>query len=168
MGNFLDRGREPSMALSDSCRTAWQDAELLGWRWEEGNPIHRNEAKASQITELADSADISKIRNQIPDLVEKGGIISLVMLLKSIEDKDDYTRCIAAEGLGKFSDPAAVNALINSLKDASSAVRKQSALALGGVGGIRSRPYLIDALKDEDRSVRKAAKKSLFKINISR
>ncbi|MFZ3135223.1 AIPR family protein [Methanothrix sp.] len=167
MGNFLDRGREPSMALSDSCRKTWQAAELLGWRWED-NQVHRNEAKASQITELADSADNSKIRNQILGLAEKGGIISLVMLLKSIEDKDDYTRCIAAEGLGKYSDPAAVNALINSLKDASSAVRKQSALALGGVGGIRSRPYLIDALKDEDRSVRKAAKKSLSKINRSR
>ena len=37
MGNSLDRGREPSIALSDSCRKTWQDAELLGWTWKEGN-----------------------------------------------------------------------------------------------------------------------------------
>ena len=61
------------------------------------------------------------------DLAKKGGITSLIMLLKSIEDKDEYARCTAAESIGKFSDPAAVNALINSLKDESPAVRKQSA-----------------------------------------
>lgn len=153
------------MAISISCTKAWQDAELLGWTWEEGNPIRENEADASQISEFAYSTDISTRRNQILGLAEDGSINAFNMLLKSIEDKDDYTRCIAAKGLGKLCDPAAVSALINALKDESSAVRKQSALALGRFGDIGSRPYLIDALKDEDRSVRKAAKKSLSKIN---
>jgi len=161
MGKFLDRDREPSLALSNSCRQAWQGAEPLGWTWKEGNPIHEDEANKSQITLLAKSIDI----NQILDLAEKGDINAFDMLLKLIWDKDDYTRCIAAKGLGKFRDAAAVDALINSLlKDESSAIRKQSALSLGGLGDIRSRPFLIEALKDENRSVRRAAFESLSKI----
>ena len=99
--------------------------------------IHENEIGISQIIELANPTDISIIRNQILDLGETRDINELNMLLKSIEDKDDYTRCIAAKCLGKICDPAAVNILIKSLKDESSAVRKQSALALGRLGDIK-------------------------------
>lgn len=168
MANSLERGRETSIALSDSCKKAWQDAELLGWTWNEGKTVMGNKVEKSEMTELANPADMSTRRDQMLDLAEKGGINSLIMLLKSIEDKDEYARCSAAEGLGKFNDPAAVNALINSLKDESPAVRRQSVLALGESGDIISRPYLINALKDEDRSVRKAAKKSLSKIHRSK
>lgn len=34
MSKLLDRAREPSIALSYSCKKAWEDAELLGWRRE--------------------------------------------------------------------------------------------------------------------------------------
>ena len=166
MGNFLDRGREPSMASPILVERLGRTPSC----WDGGGRKKATRStgmklKVSQITELANPTDISIIRNQIPGFGRNRGYKCINMLLKSIEDKDDYTRCIAAKCLGKFCDPAAVNILINSLKDESSAVRKQSALALGRLGDIRSRPYLIDALKDEDRSVRKAAKKSLSKID---
>lgn len=166
LGKSLDRGREPSTALALSCSKTWHDAELLGWTWKEYNmPVA--DGDNSEIIEWIKSLDSQTRRNQITKLADNGDEYAIKILLKLIDDNDDYTRCIAAKGLGKINHPASVSALIKSLKDKSAAVRKQSALALGRIVDIKSKPFLFNALNDADRSVRKAAKKSLSKIDRS-
>jgi hypothetical protein len=33
MGRFLQRGRDPSFALSKPCKKIWEDSEIRGWDW---------------------------------------------------------------------------------------------------------------------------------------
>jgi HEAT repeat protein len=75
-------------------------------------------------------------------------------------------RAVAAEILGKDSDPYALTLLEWALDDDSWAVRVAVAKALGERGNIGSVPKLMPLLKDEHHGVRYMAAASIVKINL--
>lgn len=101
MSKFLDRGREPSMALSYSCRKAWQNAELFGWMWEERNSIDENGADPSKISGLTHSFSTLMQQDQISNTAEKGDVNTFNSLPKSTGVYKDYTGQITDENLDK-------------------------------------------------------------------
>ena len=78
-------------------------------------------------------------------------------------------RSFAAEGLGGYSGPAAVNAvaaLVTALGDAEASVRWSAAAALGGIGpgAVDAVPALVTALGDAEQRVRSFAAGALGRI----
>ena len=89
----------------------------------------------------------------------KIGSPAVPTLTEALRHKDERVRLLAAEGLGKTNDIAAVPALIEVLNDrwTSDELRLRAAVALGRIDNSkldRVMPILIEALDDEDRKMR--------------
>jgi HEAT repeat protein/beta-lactamase regulating signal transducer with metallopeptidase domain len=94
-----------------------------------------------------------------------GGSRAVVALVTAISDDDPSVRLSAAETLGKFRDPRAVQALIQALRqDPDPKVRAMAAWALGEIEDPAAVPALSSALGDDDATVRVQAAEALGNI----
>ncbi|MDD4962577.1 MAG: HEAT repeat domain-containing protein, partial [Gallionella sp.] len=82
-------------------------------------------------------------------------------LLDVLKDENGDIRRDAAQALGNFKDPAALNALLDAIKDEDSNVRRGAAQALGNFKDPAALNALLGAIKDEDSFVRRDAAKAL-------
>jgi HEAT repeat protein len=83
-------------------------------------------------------------------------------LIHALSNPTPGVRQAAAEALGHFEDPRAIESLIFGLKDSDLGVRQQAVAALGMIGDSRAVGPLAAALNGPD--VRKAAAEALGKI----
>ena len=95
-----------------------------------------------------------------------GGSRAVVALVTAISDDDPSVRLSAAETLGKFRDPRAVQALIQALRqDPDPKVRAMAAWALGEIEDPAAVSALSAALRDDDnQEVRVQAAEALGNI----
>lgn len=84
--------------------------------------------------------------------------------IEELADGDERARESLAHALGKFRDPAGVEALRRLLADPAETVARRAAHALGQVGGEAAAAALLPALSDERRSVREEAAASLGRL----
>jgi HEAT repeat protein len=83
----------------------------------------------------------------------------------ALQSPDPIQRRSAAEALGRFKDPRAVEPLIKTLDDVDSRVRESAARSLGDLGDPRALKPLIKTLDDVDKWVRIAAASSLGELH---
>ncbi|NER25334.1 MAG: NACHT domain-containing protein [Symploca sp. SIO1C2] len=86
------------------------------------------------------------------------------LLIKALQDQEDYVRRNAAYALGKIRTEATILALIQSLQDQDYDVRRNAAQALGRVGTEAAIPALIQSLQDEHYDVRRNAAQALGRV----
>ncbi len=84
------------------------------------------------------------------------------ILIKALEDEDEYVRSTAVELLGEIGDERAIDQLITKLKDEKS-VREKAKWALAFMGK-RSIRYLAPLLRETDWKLRRAAFEILTEI----
>lgn len=96
---------------------------------------------------------------------EPRAVVPLIHLLQSRADA--HRLVMAARGLGRLGDPAAVPVLVSVLLnvDLPFVARTSAAQALGAIGGEQARDGLEQAIDDPLQSVSRAARSALEKVN---
>ena len=106
----------------------------------------------------------SSVAGALGKLCDQRAVPALIDTLR--DDRDEYTRCFAAEALGGIGDASAVSGLIEAVRDADEPVRSAAVLALGRLRDHHATPALIRTLEDleEDDSPRTLAAHALVEI----
>lgn len=86
----------------------------------------------------------------VKELVERGDIFALGLLVKALEDRDIAIRVTAIEGLGNFRSTLIIEPLLKFLHDRSLIVRIKTIEALGKVPSAEIGPVLLEVLNDSD------------------
>jgi HEAT repeat protein len=89
-------------------------------------------------------------------------------MIFALSDSNKHVRAVAAEALGTFGGPKAVETLLRRMRDKHWEVREAICLALGKLRDPRAFEPLVNALKDVDREVREAAVRGLGFFNDKR
>lgn len=86
----------------------------------------------------------------VRELVERGDIFALGLLVKALEDRDVAIRVTAIEGLGNFRSTLIIEPLLKFLHDRNLIVRLKTIEALGKVPSSEIGPVLLEVLRDSD------------------
>ncbi len=90
---------------------------------------------------------------------------ALNAVIRTLQDKNDEVRSLAAEILGEVESREALIALSKAIEDSSWKVRKSALEAFGKHKNPETTPFFIAALRDENAQVRYTAAKELKNFN---
>lgn len=85
-----------------------------------------------------------------------------------LTDDDAQVRALAAEGLGQWEDPRAVNTLLQALRDEQASARRNAAELLCWMRDERATDALLLALRDTDQEVREWSVEALWQLCLGR